>query len=227
MKVKIQAAGFPVSLKNFLDRFLIFWIILSACLNTGARCNAGSKKEKIHISGLSKIWDNFHSVETGVLYRSGQLSSRKLKKYIKKLDIKTVVNLRGHNKLKKWWQDERQITHELGVSFYNIAMSASRMSSQKELKRLLLIYKTAPKPILIHCLSGSDRTGEAAALWVLEQQKKHIKKALKQLSTRYGHIEFHRPAKKKLIRLWKGEQWLNNDYQSCKITTSNCFFGQK
>jgi protein tyrosine/serine phosphatase len=168
----------------------------------------------IHISGIRKLFDNFHTVERGKLYRCSQISPKKLSKYIAKHGIKTLVNLRGPNHDKKWWRAERDLTQKLGVRFYNIPMFAQTMTSRKNLIKLLNVYKLAPRPILIHCQSGSDRTGEAAALWVLEEQKKGQKIALKQLSIRYGHLRFYRPAKTQLIKLWHGKDWLMNHYQT-------------
>nr|WP_234894951.1 tyrosine-protein phosphatase [Sinorhizobium meliloti] len=48
--------------------------------------------------------------------------------------------------------------------------------------------QTAPKPILIHCQAGADRTGLAAMLYL--QQIAGIDEEIseRQLSVRYGHI---------------------------------------
>ena len=46
---------------------------------------------------LNLFWFNFHKVDDGV-YRSAQLMPWRLKKIIKKYNIKTVINLRGNNK---------------------------------------------------------------------------------------------------------------------------------
>ena len=91
-------------------------------------------------------------------------------------------------------------------------MSARRLPHKKDLATLLNLYENAPRPILVHCHSGADRTGEAAALWILDQQKKRRKDALKQLRLKYGHLKFKRPSKRFFIKIWNGRKWALNQY---------------
>ncbi|MFH1644642.1 MAG: tyrosine-protein phosphatase [bacterium] len=164
---------------------------------------AQNLNKKIHLSTCRKLFDNFHAVESGKLYRSKQLSSKNLNRYIKKLGIKTIVNLRGKNEDKDWWQQEKNITDENNICLFNISMNSNLNPTPKQIKKLLNIYQNAPKPILIHCRSGVDRSGEAAALWVLNQQKKEKTQALKQLSLKYGYLKWFHPAKKQFIKNFK------------------------
>jgi undecaprenyl-diphosphatase len=92
-------------------------------------------------------------------------------------------------------------------------MSAVVLSSKEDLQTLLEIYDTAPRPILVHCLGGADRTGEASALWVLEVQKKSKAEALKQLAITYGHRKYVNSAKDFLIQIWGGREWLATTYR--------------
>ncbi len=190
---------------------IIFFSLAGCARNHNTRRTLTTPKP-IHITSLEKALNNFHTVQPGVLYRSAQLSPHFLESMIKKYDIKTIINLRGCNENKRWWQKEKKLSERLGVMLYNIPMSAAHLPDKNNLLSLLQIYQSAPRPILIHCYSGADRTGEAAALWVLEQQKKDLKIALKQLSLRYGHMQPVCPAKRFFIKRWKGRQWLINDY---------------
>lgn len=160
---------------------------------------------------LINLFNNFYAVEKGKLYRSAQLRAKMLKFYIEKYGIKTLINLRGVNN-KKWYLNEARVSNENNINFHSIPMSASSLPSKSNLLKLLRLYDEAPKPILIHCQGGADRTGEAAALWVLEKQKKSKEKALKQLSIQYLHFKYKRPAKDFLIKIWQGREWLENEY---------------
>ena len=188
---------------SFLRILIILFISTNFLAATG---------DKVRINDIKKLFDNFHSVQPGALYRSAQLKPSRLRKYIQKFGIKSVINLRGVNENTKWWQAEKAILEKLNVHYYNIPFSASHFSSKKNLHKLLYLYKYAPKPILIHCRDGADRSGEAAALWVLEQQGKRKKDALKHLSIKYGYLRFRRPEKYFLISIWQGEKWLNQKY---------------
>lgn len=199
-----------------LRLLILFLFIITATTNSdGAKnCIANSTPTKyISLNCIKKLFDNFHTVEPGALYRSGQLSAQKLAKYIQKLGIKSIINLRGKNADKRWWQEEQACAKRFGVHHYNIAMSARRFPYKQELIQLLQLYDHAPRPMLIHCQGGSDRTGEAAALWVLDQQKKSKQEALRQLSLKYRHITFRNPHKKVFIKtIWQDRSWLLSDY---------------
>jgi len=154
-----------------------FSIFLFSLVSLTVFCKKKQRQQLFHCSN-----DNFHEVEKNILYRSKQLSPKKLRRYLKQFKIKSIINLRGKNEHAKWWKQEQQVAKELNVNFYNIPMSAKRFPHKKDLRFLLYLYDNANRPLLIHCRGGADRTGEAAALWILDQQKKHKNEALKQLS---------------------------------------------
>ena len=171
---------------------------------------------------------NFHEVDQGSLYRSQQLLPEVLKSYIKRFGIKTLINLRGFGREETtWYEKEVAMTKEWGVVFHSISMSATVLSEKQHLIELLSIYDTAARPILVHCLGGADRTGEASALWVLEVQKKSKEEALKQLAITYGHRKLINSAKDFLIQIWRGREWLAKEYNPadypwfCRKTDEN------
>ena len=171
----------------------------------------------LHTSSLRLFYDNFHCVENGKLYRSRQLSARQLENYIKKKGIKTLINLRGKNENSNWWQKEKAVAKKNGVKFYNLSMYSKALTSKKDVIKLLKIYRTAKLPILVHCLGGADRTGEACALWLLYIQKKSKKEALQQLSIKYRYLNSQSPLKRFFINSWKGEKWLKYEYDPKKL----------
>ncbi len=132
--------------------------------------------------------------------------------YLRKYGIKTIVNLRGENPGQSWYEDEKRVAQEEGVLFYSIAMSAVRMTTKQELAQLLNIYANAPRPIYIHCQGGADRTGEAAAIWAIDQMGQNNSEALNQLGLQYGHRKYKNGAKDLLIQNWQGREWALNRY---------------
>lgn len=160
---------------------------------------------------VSDQFNNFFEVDPGKFYRSQQLTPSVLKDYIKRVGIKTLINLRGVNET-VWYHSEKEVVDTMGVAFHSIPMSAVTISLKNHLQELLRLYDEAAKPILVHCLGGADRTGEAAALWVLEVQKKSKQEALAQLSIAYGHRKFKNSAKDFLIQIWQGRDWLDKKY---------------
>jgi protein tyrosine/serine phosphatase len=69
-------------------------------------------------------------------------------------------------------------------------LSADKTPSSHDIEKLLKLFRNAPRPVLIHCQAGADRSGLAAALWevVIDGAPKSV--AREQLSIRYGHMPF-------------------------------------
>ncbi len=131
---------------------------------------------------------NFHTITPGEAYRSAQMDRDELEYYINKYSLKSIVNLRGKNPGSDWYIEEVTVSSEHGVVHYDIALSASRELTAKEMQALVAIFNSAPRPILIHCKSGADRSGLVSAMWKVIVDKKSKTEAKKQLSILYGHI---------------------------------------
>jgi protein tyrosine phosphatase (PTP) superfamily phosphohydrolase (DUF442 family) len=138
--------------------------------------------------GVTAMTGNFHTVAEGEVYRSAQPSPAALERYVREHGVKTVINLRGANPADTWYQDEVAASRRLGLRHIDFRMSAKRGITRREAWRLIQIMQRAPKPILIHCESGADRTGLASALYVAAVQRRGERAAEDQLSLKYGHI---------------------------------------
>lgn len=163
-----------------------------------------------------RISSNFHEVHEGNLYRSAQLHEREFEIAIKKLGIRTIINLRGAHPGEGWYDAETKVARKYGVTLIDIGMSAKRLPHPQHLASLLDAYRDAARPILIHCKAGADRTGEAAAIYAMEYMGKSRKEALAMLTPRYLHIEQFMPAKRYFIReLYQGLDWAYHSYDPC------------
>ena len=158
---------------------------------------------------------NFHAVDPGRAYRSSTLSPWELKAISKLYGIKTIINLRGVEHL-PWFYKEQAVAHELGIDLINIDMSSRSIPDRHAELKLVNAFEHAPKPILIHCWSGSDRSGEASAIYDLVVLKTSKNEALKMLGTRYMHFRVFRPAKNYFVRLFQGVNWLLTSYYPCR-----------
>lgn len=58
---------------------------------------------------------------------------------------------------------------------------------------LVALLRRAPKPVLIHCLGGADRSGLAAALYGYAIEGEKPAEANRQLPLWYGHVPLIRP----------------------------------
>lgn len=130
---------------------------------------------------------NFHTVVPGEVYRSGQMNASQLAGVIEEYGIRSVVNLRGSNAA-EWYRDETNVTGRLGVRHVDFRLSARREATDEQIGRLLAILRNAPKPVLIHCKAGADRTGLVSALYCLAIEEQSAAEAVRQLALWYGHV---------------------------------------
>jgi len=131
---------------------------------------------------------NFHPITPGEAYRSAQLNRNELEHYIKKHNIRSIVNLRGENRDKPWYSDEIKVSAELSVAHYDISLSSDSEPTPEDVRKLIDIFNSAPKPVLIHCFAGADRSGLVSAMWKVVVDKESKASAEKQLTIWYGHI---------------------------------------
>ena len=116
--------------------------------------------------GRMTVDRNKHVVDPGRVYRSAQLNPDELERFVREHNIRTVINLRGRP-FSDWYPAQAQATQALGISQEDVTTSANRLPSPGELRRLIEIFDQTEHPILIHCQQGADRTGLAAAAYLL------------------------------------------------------------
>lgn len=132
---------------------------------------------------------NFHEVVTGELYRSAQPKQGDIQRYAKNYGIRTVINLRGRNDGSEWYDREVRESREAGVGHLDFRLSAKKKRlSPEEALALIEMMKTAPKPLLIHCEGGANRTGLAAALYLAKLDRADEDAAEAQMSIFYGSL---------------------------------------
>jgi protein tyrosine/serine phosphatase len=142
---------------------------------------------------FTRVTGNFHEVVKGSIYRSGQLNCVELAEKTSKLGIRSVLNLRGRNLGKDWYDEEVAFCVRNGIRHEDIQLSSGRELSLKQMNEIVVILKTLPAPLLIHCKDGADRTALVAALYHLAIEEKSPLEADKELTMWYGHIPFITP----------------------------------
>lgn len=134
---------------------------------------------------LRILWHNFDEVAPGV-YRSNHPNHKRFAAYAA-MGIKSVLNLRGKAQ-QPHYLFEVESCAALGLTLVDSQMAARRAPKLRELVQLLHAFETIEKPFLMHCKSGADRTGLAAALYLMLYEDASLDEARAQLSFRYVHI---------------------------------------
>jgi len=99
---------------------------------------------------------NFHQVSND-LYRGAQPTARGIR-YLKKLGVRTIVNLRTFH----------SDTDEIGdtdIAYVHIRMQAWREEDEDTVRFLKIVTDTAKTPVFVHCQHGADRTGLMCAVY--------------------------------------------------------------
>lgn len=122
---------------------------------------------------------NFHTVEPGVLYRSGQLTPTGLEYVLRRHRIKTVVTLRTVRDPDRPYPDEWEagVCAAHGARHVRIVPQPWCLNEKGErpaedvIRRFLAVMDDpANHPVLIHCFAGVHRTGALCAVYRIEYQ---------------------------------------------------------
>ena len=108
--------------------------------------------------------NNFQEVVDGRIFRSAQFSGARLENCIREHGLKTILNLRGENKEKEWYETEKEIAANSHVELYDLRLEALTLPRVLLLDAIVETLQSAKRPLLIHCHSGVDRTGLVSAL---------------------------------------------------------------
>jgi protein tyrosine/serine phosphatase len=154
-------------------------------LSRQGRALAWADSLLIDHGALRLLWSNFAAVLPGRLYRSSHPTPWRLAALARRHGLRGVVNLRGP---KGNGSDalSRAAAAELGLWFADAPLSSGRAPSRDQVLTLAEAFRLGPEPFLVHCKSGADRAGFAAALFLILEGAE-VAQALRQLSMRFGH----------------------------------------
>ena len=125
---------------------------------------------------------NLYKVSTD-LYRSAQPGKEDWVT-LEKIGIRSVINLRNFG-------GGKEDTSPSKIRSFYLKWKAHRIS-ENDLVAVLKLIKDAPKPVLIHCFHGSDRTGAAVAAYRVVFENMLPEDAAKELTDGpFGHHKMY------------------------------------
>jgi len=134
---------------------------------------------------LRILWWNLYEIAPGV-WRSNQPSPARLVRY-KRMGIRAVINLRGEAQQSPFLF-EQEACRELGLTLHNVTLSARKLVPRQNILELIALMRAAERPFVLHCKSGSDRAGFAAALYLAVIEGVPVAQARRQLHWRFLHL---------------------------------------
>jgi len=131
------------------------------------------------------VYWNFWKV-TPDLWRGPQPNPFQIAKLARK-GLKTIVNLRGPTEYGSYAL-ERDAAKRHGIAFEDAVIWSRSAPRRDQVHGVLEVLARITYPALIHCKSGADRAGLAAALYLIVQKGVPVPEAMGQLSLKYGHF---------------------------------------
>jgi len=139
---------------------------------------------------LLNLLYNFHWIMPGEAARSAQAYLGLLAGFLRTNGLKAVINLRGRHPNFDWWKYETETCARLGVAHFDAMMDSRRLPLKEMLVALIDAFDAAPRPFVIKCSGGQDRTSFAAALYIVHRDGwSATDRALKQFA-RFPYLHF-------------------------------------
>jgi hypothetical protein len=133
---------------------------------------------------------NFHWVLPGEAARAMQAWAGGLEPFLKRRGIRAIINLRGRNDDLGWWQKETAIATDAGIAHLDAMLDSRKLPTREMLVRLIESFDTVPRPFLLKCSGGQDRTSFAAALYLIHRDGWQAMPAAMAQFARFPYLHF-------------------------------------
>jgi protein tyrosine/serine phosphatase len=133
---------------------------------------------------------NFHWVVPGQAARAAQAWAGGLTGFLKKRGIRAIINLRGRNDDLSWWQNETRAAAKAGAAHFDAMLDSRKLPTRAMLTALMAAFDNAPRPFLLKCSGGQDRTSFAAALYLIHQGGWQMMPAARAQYARFPYLHF-------------------------------------
>ena len=71
--------------------------------------------------------------------------------------------------MSNWYAPERKLCNQLNIKHIDVSLHSRRLPKKATLIEMVRVFNIADRPILLKCSGGADRTGLAAALFLLNE----------------------------------------------------------
>ena len=142
---------------------------------------------------IGDILYNFHWVIPGEAARAMQAWAGGLSPFLKRRGIAAIINLRGRNDDLAWWKKETAIAQSAGIAHFDAMLDSRKLPTHDMLLRLIECFDAAPRPFLLKCSGGQDRTSFAAALYLIHRGGWAALPAARAQYARFPYLHFPKP----------------------------------
>ena len=161
----------------------LVWLTASTLLVAGA--GIWLWKAVLEDRVVAKRWG---VVEEGSIYRSGQLSASLVETVLKRYHIAVIVSLTSEDPNDRAQRAELHAAADLGIDLQRYILSGNGTGDIQVYARVIAAIvqaKKAGRPVLVHCATGSQRTGGVIAFYRLLVERWPASSVYRELR-RYG-----------------------------------------
>jgi len=165
---------------------------------------------------------NLHWVVPGDAARSAQAYAGFLAAFLRANAIRAVINLRGRHPKFGWWKYETRTCARLDVAHFDAMLDSRRLPLREMLVALFDAFDAAPRPFVVKCSGGQDRTSFASALYLVHQGGWGAMQSARGQFARLPYLHFPKREQRWLVRFLdyaqaeaKGAalaEWVRRDY---------------
>lgn len=138
-----------------------------------------------HGGGRPIYWNS--GEVTDDVWRGPQPNPFHIKRFARK-GFKTLLNLRGRTVYGSY-DLEKIYAEKYGLKMIDLPLYSGGAPRKEQIYALRDVFASLERPVIMHCKSGADRAGLAAALYLIIMKNVPVEVAAKQLSFSYGHIK--------------------------------------
>lgn len=138
---------------------------------------------------LRTVWTNHFPVAPGV-WRSNQPTHDRLVR-LKARGVRSILNLRGAGGAAHYLSEEESC-RRLGLTLVNCTLQARDAAPRANIAALIAAFREIERPFVMHCKSGADRAGFAAAIYLMVIEGRPLSEARRMLGVKYIHFKWTR-----------------------------------
>jgi protein tyrosine/serine phosphatase len=172
---------------------------------------------------------NFHWVIPGEAARSSQAYVRRLGAFLEAHSLRGLINLRGRHPRFRWWRYETAVCKRHGVSYFDAMLDSRNLPLAGMLVALFDAFDAVPRPFLIKCAGGQDRSSLVSALYVVHRKGWSALEEAQRQFARIPYLHFPKQEQRWLqlflpyARAQAGDkplaEWARTDYDPAAFAT--------
>lgn len=135
---------------------------------------------------LRGIWTNQFEIAPGV-WRSNHPTHKRFAK-LKAQGFKSILNLRGAGGAAHYLTEQESCA-KLGLTLVDVRLNARNAAPRKDIQAVIDAFRSIERPFMMHCKSGADRAGFAAAIYLMVIEGRPVSEARGMLSLRFWHVK--------------------------------------